>query len=94
MAVWTLFVVFVSVPLIEAAPLPAVPPVKPLPEGGSQLYNTPEGIIPSTPLAGVTLKPVALQVATPIAVMAGIGFTVITTENVGPTQLPVEGVTV
>ena len=52
------------------------------------------GTDPLTPLLGVEVKAVALQVAFVIFVIAGTGLTVTVTVNVEPLQLPAVGVTV
>ena len=87
-AVTGALVVFVSVPLIDA-PLPATPPVKPAPAGAPQVYVVPAGTMPSTPLTGVKLNALGLQVvATVLLLIEGFGFIVTVTVKVAPTQLP------
>jgi hypothetical protein len=53
----------------------------------------PDGTTPSVTSTGITVKPTPLQTVELIAVIAGRGFTVITTVNAVPTQLPDVGVT-
>lgn len=48
----------------------------------------PAGTIPLVMLAGVTVNADSLQTVDVIAVIAGFGFTVTVTVNVGPVQVP------
>ena len=91
-----MFVGFVSVPVMLAAPLPVAPPVSPpVTTGKGQLYVVPAGtIFPPTPSTGVTVKPVALHVAGVCDVTNGFGFIVTVTVKVAPVQVPDKGVTV
>ena len=70
------------------------PPVKPEPVGVDQLYNVPAGMIPFTPLVGVTLKLTPLQVMVVIVFTdaAGVMVTVTVNGRLFP-QLVVIGVT-
>jgi len=90
------FVGFVNVPLIAVTPLTwVIPPVNPpVTEGGFHVNVVPDGMIPFTPLVGVTVKPVPLQVMEVIALITAVGFTVTVTVKVDPVQLPDNGVTV
>ena len=54
----------------------------------------PAGTIPLAPLAGVTVKAVALHELDVMLFIAGIGLTVTVTVKVDPVQLPERGVTV
>ena len=95
-----IFVVLLSVPLIlEGVPLLAAPPViPPVTTGASQLYVVPAGTTPLVPSAGATAKFPPLQIIAVIALIAGLGLTVIIRVNGVPAQLPnapeVVGVTV
>lgn len=84
-----MLVVLVSVPLILAAFVPAVPPVMP-PDvvGTPQLYVMSEGTIPSVTSTGLTLKLPPLQIAAVLLLTAGVGFTVTVTVNVEPVHGP------
>jgi hypothetical protein len=93
-AVCGLFVVLVSVPVILEAPLPAAPPVKPVPAGADQVYVVPAGTMPLVIFTGDMVKPTPLHTAEFIGVIAGLGFTNIITEKSAPLQLPDIGVTV
>lgn len=86
--------VFTSVPLIFAAPLPAAPPVNPAPAGAAQVYVVPAGTIPSVTLAGVRLNPPPLQIVAVRSFNTGLGLIVTVTVKSGPATPPLEGVTV
>lgn len=88
------FVVFISAPLTDAAPLPGAPPVKPDPDGGDHVYVVPTGTIPLVILTGVTENPASLHTELIIGTIAGFGFTVTVTVKFVPVQLPAAGVTV
>ena len=88
-----MFVILVSVPLIVVPPVPAAPPVKPVPEGADHEYVVPEGTTPFVILTGASVKPSALQTLDIIGVIEGFGFTVTVTVKSGPVQLPETGVT-
>ena len=93
MAVWVLLVGFVNVPLITAAFVPLKPPVNPpVTVGTDQLYNVPKGTIPFVPFVGVAVNNTPLQLTVVIAVITGVGFTLMDSVNVEPIQLPDTGV--
>jgi len=80
------------VPAIIVAPLPLKPPLKlALYVGTDQLYVVPVGI---TPLTGVTWNNTPSHVTAVIFVTVAVGFTVITTVKLLPTQPPLDGVSV
>ena len=70
-----------------------IPSRLPVVDGTDQLKVVPAGTMPLTPLVGVTLKVVPLQITALIAVIAGVGLIVTVTLNTKPVQLPVIGVT-
>ena len=72
---------------------PAPPVIKPVTVGVSQVYVVPAGTI-SDPLTGITLNGAPLHATAVLLAITGFGFKVTTTVNVGPTQLPLVGVTV
>jgi hypothetical protein len=56
--------------------------------GGSHLYFVLAGTIPLVISVGVTVNTVPLQIVALMAVITAFGFTVTSTVNVAPTQLP------
>jgi hypothetical protein len=68
--------------------------LQPVTEGADQLYSVPAGTSPLVPLTGVIANGASLQAASVIRVIAGFGFTVISTMNGVPEQVPDSGVTV
>ena len=88
---------FVKVPLMLAALVLAVPPVIPTSTVGAvQVYVVPEGMMPSVPSTGLTVKLLPLHIAGVKLFTEGIGFTVTVTVNVDPVHGPAgdTGVTV
>ena len=93
-AVCALLVGLAKVPLINDAPDPLVPPVKPpLTLGALQAYVVPAGTIPLVRFVGLTVKATPLQLTELIAVITAVGFNVTVTVNTAPIQVPVIGVT-
>jgi hypothetical protein len=89
-------VLLVIVPVTED-PFPAVSPEIPVcGAGAAQAYCVPGGTIPSVPFTGVKVKALPLQADPDIAVMAGLGLTVMVTVKSAPKQFPEgdKGVTV
>ena len=69
---------FVSVPEIEAAFVPAAPPViPPVTAGAGQVYVVPDGTVPSVPLAGDTVNGDPLHTVLVRVFIAGVGVIVI-----------------
>ena len=78
-------------PLINAAPLPVVPPVNPpVTVGALQLYVVPAGTIPFVPFAGDELNNTPLHVVALIALITAVGFTVTVQVNVAFTPHKLE----
>jgi hypothetical protein len=91
-AVCITFDKFSKVPVILEAPLPLNPPLKlALYVGTDQLYVVFAGTTPFVLLTGVTWNNTPSQVIAVIAVITGVGFTVITTVKLLPLQPPLEG---
>ena len=84
-----------SVPLIFAELLAAVPPEIPaLIVGAGQLYVISAGIIPSVTSTGIVVKLPPLHIVAVRSLTAGTGLTVTVTVNVRPVHGPETGVTV
>jgi hypothetical protein len=84
-----------SVPLIFDAVVPDCPPVSPpVTEGAAQLNVVPAGTMPFTPLVGVTVNAIPLQVVAVIAVIVVTALIVIVSVNVAPAPQLVNGVTI
>jgi hypothetical protein len=86
--------VLTRVPLMFSAVDPDAPPVKPVPEGASQLYVVPAGTVPLVASTGVTVNAIPLLTVIVIGRMAGFGLTVTFNSKSGPGHPPTEGVTV
>ena len=92
-AVCITFEEFCNVPVI-VLPLPPTPPLKPdVYVCIDQLYVVFAGTVPFVPCTGVAWKTTPSQVITVMFVTEGVAFTVTTTLNCAPTQLPDVGVT-
>ena len=82
-AVTTLIVVFVKVPVMELTPTPCeAPPVNPLPVGALHVYVVPAGTIPFVPFTGLTVNNTPPQLVVLIGVIDDVGLTVTVTVNV------------
>lgn len=80
-------------PLIEL-PLPAEPPVKPVPDGADHEYTVLLGITFGAVELGVTENEVELHVCVVISAIVGTGFTVTVNVNGNPEQVPETGIIV
>jgi hypothetical protein len=87
------FVVFVSVPLIVDALVPAAAPVIPTTDGADHEYVVFAGTI-SEPFDGDTANATPLQVVVVLFAITGVGFIVTVVENDEPVHKLVAGVTV
>ena len=94
-AVCTVFVGFVKLPVIPDAPLPVPPPViLPVTLGALHAYVVPAGTTPFIPFVGVTPKLTPLHDTPVIALTIASGFRFTVTEKDAPVHDPDTGVTI